>query len=221
MGNQKRGITQKERELMRDSNYPLLTLRAGQHFDRPWRALFRRGVGIRLRLGCSVRQSICTELGVDPEYVDQRIRSVFLDNSPLDDIDTPKLSEGQTLSLGGGMPGLVGITLNRASPFCHFRGEIGWKGDKGCTVEGSEGEITLKLFNFVAEDLVEPMLARGAIMQAVDVAALLHECALEKPGLVHLVHHAELDGREVAPADLPSALESLPGRVMVRVAWHK
>lgn len=206
---------------MRNSNYPVLALRAGHDFALPWRALFRRGVGIRLHLGCSVRQSVCTELGVDPQYVEQRIRSIFLDGSPLDDIDTPKLAPGQTLTLGGGMPGLVGITLNRASPFCHFRGEIGWKGDKACAPEGSEGEITLKLFNMVAEDLVPALLSRGAIVESVDAAALLHECALEKPGLVRFVHHAELDGRQIAPADLPSALESLPGRVMVRVAWEK
>lgn len=204
---------------MRNDDLPLLTLRAGHDFALPWRALFRRGVGIRLHLGCSVRQSVCADLGVDPEYVEQRIRSIFLDGSPLDDIDTPRLAAGQTLSLGGGMPGLVGITLNRASPFCHFRGEIGWKGDKACTSEA--GEITLKLFNMVAEDLVPALLSHGVIVESVDAAALLHECALEKPGLVRLVHHTKLDGREIAPADLASALESLPGRVMVQVAWEK
>lgn len=202
---------------MRKNDTPLLELRASLDFALPWRALFRRGVGTVVGVGCSVRETVRDSLGVAPEYIDERVRSVFLDNSPLDDIDTPTMAAGSTLSLGGGMPGLVGITLNRASPLCHFRGEIGWKGGKECGQ--GQGEITLKLFNLVAEDLVPPMLSRGVLINAADVAALLHECALERQGLAHFVRHASLDGATIAPADLASALDNLPGRVLVRVEW--
>lgn len=204
---------------MQSKETPLLVLRAEPGFALPWRALFRRGVGVLVDVGCSVREVVRDSLCVAPEYIDQRMRSIFLDGSPLDDIDTPKIAAGSTLSLGGSMPGLVGITLNRASPLCHFRGEIGWKANKECGQ--GQGEITLKLFNFVAEDLVPPLLTRGALIEVSDVLAILHECALDRRGLNHFVQHADLDGRTIAPADLASALEGVDGRVLVRVEWRQ
>ncbi len=203
---------------MRDT-VPVLALRADIGFALPWRALFRRGVGVHVRVGCGVRETMRDSLGLDPAYIDERVRSIFLDGSPLDDIDTPKIAAGSTLSLGGGMPGLVGITLNRASPLCHFRGDIGWKGGKECGT--GQGEITLKLFNLVAEDLVPLLLARGVLVEATDAAAIMHEAALDwRSGHACPVKAANLDGQAIDPAELASALEKQRGRLLVRVEWE-
>ncbi|MBU1042009.1 MAG: hypothetical protein KKF77_13005, partial [Proteobacteria bacterium] len=61
--------------------------------------ILREGVGIGLRPGLSLRQTMIQDLGFCPTCVEERVQTVFLDGSPVDDIDADHAAPGCTLAL--------------------------------------------------------------------------------------------------------------------------
>ena len=59
-------------------------------------------------VGCSVKTMLNNTLGMDDNYVEDRIKTIFLDAKPVDDINTACINDGSVLALSGAMPGLAG-----------------------------------------------------------------------------------------------------------------
>jgi len=122
--------------------------------------LLARGVRIDVASGSSVQDVMLNELGLDEGYVEQRIQTVFLNNKPVDRIDTALITEGATLALSSAMPGLVGATLRRAGHFSSMRSQISHE-NESIPQTGLKAELTLKLFNLVAMEVGPGVLSRG------------------------------------------------------------
>lgn len=122
--------------------------------------LLARGVRIDVASGSSVQDVMLNELGLDEGYVEQRIQTVFLNNKPVDRIDTALITEGATLALSSAMPGLVGATLRRAGHFSSMRSQISHE-NESIPQTGLKAELTLKLFNLVAMEIGPGVLSRG------------------------------------------------------------
>jgi hypothetical protein len=122
--------------------------------------LLARGVRIDVASGSSVQDIMLNELGLDEGYVEQRIQTVFLNNKPVDRIDTALITEGATLALSSAMPGLVGATLRRAGHFSSMRSQISHE-NESIPQTGLKAELTLKLFNLVAMEIGPGVLSRG------------------------------------------------------------
>lgn len=122
--------------------------------------LLARGVRIDAASGSSVQDVMLNELGLDEGYVEQRIQTVFLNNKPVDRIDTALITEGATLALSSAMPGLVGATLRRAGHFSSMRSQISHE-NESIPQTGLKAELTLKLFNLVAMEIGPGVLSRG------------------------------------------------------------
>jgi len=73
--------------------------------------LLRQGFMVRARVGCSIKTMLCEQFGVSPEYMEDRIKTIFLDGKTVDDVDSAIIKDGSTLALSAAMPGLVGATL--------------------------------------------------------------------------------------------------------------
>jgi hypothetical protein len=107
--------------------------------------ILREGVAVSLRPGLSLRQTMVQDLGFCPECVEERVQTVFLDGSPVDDIDADQARQGCTLALAGALPGVAGIAMRRDSPVGVFRegiahdampdnrrrGQCGWRESGG------------------------------------------------------------------------------------------
>jgi len=123
--------------------------------------LVQRGFQMRVRIGMSIRDVVCRQLGVTDEYLDGRISTIFLDGSPVDDVDTATIKDGSYLALSAAMPGLVGATMRKAGYYAQMRQGITYVPDEHGPSDLQAGFFTVKLFNMVAPELGPLFLAHG------------------------------------------------------------
>jgi hypothetical protein len=90
---------------------------------RRFTALLQGGVAVRV-VARSVLGFLVEEVGLTPEYVRERITTVFLDGQVVDVLEGAMLRQGSRLALSAAMPGLVGATLRRSGPYAAMRAEI-------------------------------------------------------------------------------------------------
>lgn len=122
------------------------------------------GFAVSVPSGKSVRMVLTTHIGLDAQYVEARIHTVFLNGRTVDDFDDATVAAGDVLALSSAMPGLVGAVFRRQSPLAKMRGP---GISRAAFSEGrSSGEITLKLFNQVAKNLGPDFLTAGIRVSA-------------------------------------------------------
>jgi hypothetical protein len=123
---------------------------------------FQDGVNVPIPIGCSVQEFLCDQLGIDPEFVAQRITTVFFNGKVVDDLSAAILTDQSTLALSAAMPGLVGATLRRGGYYAAMRKSVSLSSDHpGATSAPSEapsaavetGVVRVKLFNLLIAEL--------------------------------------------------------------------
>lgn len=127
-------------------------------------SFLRQGFMVETPVGCSVKTMLNNTLGMDDNYVEDRIKTIFLDAKPVDDINTACINDGSVLALSGAMPGLAGATLRRGGELASFRGSISCRSD-GKNALSQEGHVVLKLFNLLVNDLGPIFLKQGILLK--------------------------------------------------------
>jgi hypothetical protein len=136
-------------------------------------SLVGKGFALTVRGGCSIKDLLCHQLGIDAEYVEQRIQTVFLNGKAVDDIETAVVREGAVLALSGAMPGLAGATLRRGGFYGRMRGEISHS-DSGTCDSAELTRITIKLFNLIVRELGPGFFQQGIVVSGADVRQILN-----------------------------------------------
>lgn len=135
-------------------------------------AAFQAGVWVLARPGESLRDFMAASLGFPASYIEGSVSTVFLDASPVDDIDAAIVRPGCLVALSGAMPGLVGAVMRRRSPYASFRKAISHSGESGAVGgrAGREGSclVRLKLFNAVLRDMGGLVIERGAWLESAE-----------------------------------------------------
>jgi len=167
--------------------------------------LLQRGFYLIGRSGMTVREFLWEVLGYDDAFIEGEVRTVFLNSSPLDGLDTTRLQDGDRLSLGSAMPGLVGICMGRDNPFKSFRSSINLEG-KGGEESDNPIRVFVKIFSVLAVDTGEDILARGIEVDRAALRALVEQeldCLLPEGG--------------PGPSEILAELGNGAGTVRVRV----
>jgi len=81
----------------------------------------------------------------------------------VDDVGTARVENGSTLALSAAMPGLVGITLRKGGFYASLRNTISYSKTEASIVKDA-GEINLKLFNMIANELGPAFLENGIMV---------------------------------------------------------
>jgi hypothetical protein len=142
--------------------------------SRPaFKALLQRGVGIPDGTGMSVREFLQETLGIDAEYIEEKLQTVFLNGQPVDDFDRATVRPGAVLALSGAMPGLAGATMRRGGFYARMREGITHAGTDTAGGGGEKGVVVVKLFNRPLADLAEvlatlPLLAPADALDGLD-----------------------------------------------------
>ncbi len=136
--------------------------------------ILQRGFAFKAQLGGSIRSFLCDELALSPQYVQERISTIFLDGKAVDSIETAFLREGAILALSSAMPGLAGATLRRDGPYASLRASITYREERVKT-SIEEGLITIKLFNLLIEELGPLFLEKGIIIKSSELRDFLAE----------------------------------------------
>ncbi len=127
--------------------------------------ILQRGFAFKARLGISIEAFLCGDLALSPQYVQERISTIFLDGKAVDSIEAALLREGAVLALSSAMPGLAGATLRRDGPYASLRASISYREDRANSPV-REGKITIKLFNLLIEELGPLFLKRGIMLSS-------------------------------------------------------
>ena len=139
-----------------------------------WRPLFWQGVLLKVEVGITLRKLLTCGLGINRQFVDERIRTVFLNGHPLDDIKSAFVDDGAHVALGGALPGIVGIAMQRQSPVRFIRHNINFRSED-VPIKLKIGEVTMKLFNEIAVALDRVILRRGIIVEVGTLLGYLNE----------------------------------------------
>lgn len=134
--------------------------------------LFQQGVIITTPVGENIQDLLSLHLEIPPEYVENRIQTIFLDGEAVDDLGEAVVRDGSTLALSAAMPGLVGATLRRGGAFASLRQSITFS-QGGEAIPQEEGRIVLKLFNLLVPELSPQLLAQGVRLQGEELNRFL------------------------------------------------
>jgi len=123
--------------------------------------LLQRGFFFRVRDGATIREVVCDGLGVENQYLDGRINTVFLDGHPIDNVDTALVHQNCMVSLSASMPGFVGAAFRKGGFYAPMRAAITHTEDDGIP-SGNVCDIRIRLYNLVARELGPLLLQKGA-----------------------------------------------------------
>jgi hypothetical protein len=192
-----------------------LSLTLGEDHYSLFFPLLQQGFRVEVHLGCSIKGMLCEQCGLSQGYVEDRIKTIFLDGRPVDDIESAVVRADSTLALSAAMPGLVGATMRRGGLLASFRSEISHRLEKKSDRRG-KGMVVVKLFNLLIEELAPTFLEQGAWIQR---ELLEHFLRTKVSGLRKICTAARVDGKET-DLDKLSALKWSPGtdQVLLRTS---
>ena len=121
------------------------------------------------RVGCGIQSLLCDQFGLRPDYLSNRIHTLFLNGKPVDNVATAVVREGDRLALSAAMPGLVGATLRKGGCLASFRGSISHQEIIDTSQDCHNGIITVKLFNLLLVELGPLFLQRGVWVKRRDL----------------------------------------------------
>jgi len=125
--------------------------------------ILQKGFRVRARVGVSVQTFLEDHLGLSPEYVRDRVKTIFLDGKSVDDLDRTLIRDGSRLALSAALPGLAGAVLRRGSPFAGLRSRVEER-KQGPPDEAEEGFVYLKLFNLLLPEVGPLLLQKGILI---------------------------------------------------------
>ena len=189
-----------------------LTLKLDPELMSVFSPMLGGGFSVCAPSGISIKAYICSYLGIDSDYFENRIQTLFLDGSPVDDPETAVLKKGSVLALSGAMPGLAGATLRRGGFYGRLRGEISYDQDTACETTG-ECFIRVKLFNIMVKELGPLFLEKGIQVDSDTVSELFNK---RRRRLLDGCRAAELDGKPIEPERLIE-MELPPGDISLQV----
>lgn len=161
--------------------------------------ILQKGFTLKTRVGCNIRVMLCKNCGVNPEYVEDRIKTIFLDGKPVDDIDSAIVRHGSTLALSAAMPGLVGSTFRRCGHLAVFRNTITHRKEVADESSAQEGIVILKLFNLLVRELGPAFLKKGIWIKQNELKDIMRR---QTDDFRTGCKSVEKDGRETKPDKL-------------------
>lgn len=171
-----------------------------------WYYILQKGFALDGVAGTSVRRFLHDALGFDDGFIDSTVRTIFLNNSPLDDLDRTYIKDGDRLALGSAMPGLVGIVMGRDNLYKSFRSEIEVKDHS--RAKAAPARVGMKIFSTLAVETGRGLLARGILVDA----GLLADFLRDKEPEILEVNGEDADG-------FLKRLGSATGYVFIRVTF--
>ena len=167
--------------------------------------LLRSGVGLDVRVGIPVRDLLSDELGMRPEYLENRVQTLFLDGKPVDDVDTALVTDGSVLAISAAMPGLAGATLRKSGFFSGLRHQINYHPTIGTGPE-RRGRVVLKTFNLLTAEIAPWLMTRGVLVEGERLAEVLKDCT----DMIAGCRETRVDGKEIPAENLHEAVRGNP-----------
>ena len=126
--------------------------------------LFQKGVQTKVVLGISLMELLTKELCLSDEGI-ELIQTIFWNGKPVDDLEDCSIAENGILALSAALPGLVGACMRRGGAWAPLRDSISHQ-QTVADQAASHGLITIKLFNFMLQEVGPLLLKRGVVIDS-------------------------------------------------------
>lgn len=135
--------------------------------------LLQWGAYVGCTAGVTIGELLIRQFGIGREYLEKRLSTVFLNGSPVDNIDKTFIESGMTLALSSSMPGLAGAALRRGGMLSSMRGSITYQEKDRRPGQIREGFILIKLFNILVEEIGPVFIRHGIRIEAAKMAGFI------------------------------------------------
>ena len=162
--------------------------------------LLGQGFLVNVPANCSIRDLIVECLGIPDDYLEERIQTLFLNGTVVDNLNSCNIKESSTLALSGAMPGLAGAVLRRGGFYASFRRQISHTENQP-RIDKDNHWIVLKLFNMIVKELGPGFLEKGIWMEGEKLQKFLTRHAEE------LKMHGTSGDMNGKPADIHGLLK--------------
>ena len=173
--------------------------------------LLGQGFTVKRPAGASVEDFLCRGCGIAPDYLRERIQTVFLNGKAIDDLAAAVVIDGSTLALSAAMPGLAGAVLRKGGAYAAMRRQISHASPGGPHASGPVS-VRIKLFNLVARELGPGFLEQGVLIRGADLQDFFRR---QDRGFEKIGRAADIDGR---PVDFEKVPEIIPENHLVLLA---
>ena len=175
---------------------PIIEIRVRADCINRYSAIFQTGVTLTTPDAVSIGAFLDRLPGFTMEYINNRIQTIFLNGSAMDDLETPLTGIHPVLALSAAMPGLAGAIFRRNSMHAALRSAS--VHNPTPSGQSETVAVTLKLFNMIAEEKGAGILAQGVDFTGTQ----LSDFFADHPALVSSVTHAFLAGEAIDRDDL-------------------
>ena len=152
------------------------------------------GFKVEIQAACPLRELLCERLGIEPAYLEARVQTIFLNAKAVDDPTTAVVTVGSAIGLSGAMPGIAGAMLRKRSRLSSMRSPISHVTQTTEPPTTQAGDVTVRLFNVLQQELGPNLLERGVRITGDALADLLRR----QTNTVHsVVRTAEMNGEAV------------------------
>ena len=135
--------------------------------------LLQSGFFLAVDDACPVRAFLLGVMGLDADYIANRLQTVFLNGLAVDDLDTAVVRPGSRLALSAALPGLVGATMRRGGAFASLRQSVTHAPEHTISPSGPF-LAEVRLFNLIGDDLAARLLARGVLLKTGTLVEFLY-----------------------------------------------
>lgn len=190
---------------MEDQHYtPNLFLQVTENRLHLFTTVLQAGIEIKTVQGNSIGNFLCELKGFTPQYISKKIETIFLDGTPVDDLNQQLSGDSAVLALSAAMPGLAGAIFRKNSFHSALRSTT--EGSRAATDApvGEHGSltVTLKLFNTVAKECGPTLFASGVTLSCSKFKQFLAKRA-------NLLDYITMMQRDNNPLDCNQLLGSL------------
>ena len=160
--------------------------------------ILQQGFALKVHVGCTVEELLRQQVGVSPDYLEERVKTIFLDGNPIDDVASAYVQSGSTIALSAALPGLAGATLRMGGYYAPLRSQISY--EQANDIEAHhKGIVFLKLFNLPLKELGLLFLSQGIL---VDGKSLSNFFRVQPQDFWDDCWVAEVDGETISPEKL-------------------
>lgn len=160
--------------------------------------LLQQGFMVEVDPGCTLKAMLCTEFGIRPKYLADRVETILLDGRPVDHPEAAILRDGSRVALSAAMPGLAGATMRRRGILAPLRSSIAYREQKEDSPSG-RGRVVVRLFNLLIDELGPIFLEHGVWIRGEILKSVVNKGNSE---LCRMCKEAKVNGTELALEEL-------------------
>lgn len=180
---------------MKTQPYQSLKVKLDNPTIAPFFSLLQKGFFIEARAGSTIKEILCEQFQISPQYLENRIQTFFLDGKPVDEADKTTAVGGSTLALSTALGGLVGMAPRRGGPLSALRSSITHRQDEGIAHAEGSVRVRIKLFNLLVRELGPGFLKMGIFVHPKEIIDIMEKWT---EGFASSISHVELNGRMIS-----------------------